>query len=158
MFKFNNFCDEANPSGKTLLRIAVEHGLTSITQYILSLCSSPPPSHVMHVALGSKNRGSKLRMIVSLLENGLNVHAGAANGDPVLHTVMRSSCKKEEVLGITKILVDHGCNPLEACSSGKTSLQIAAERGFVSVARYLLSLSPPPCLRPASTSRVAPAK
>ena len=137
-------CDPlaVGPSRKTPLHIAVERGFMSIAQCILSLCSSPP-SHLMHVALGLKDRRRKLRMIVCLLENGLDIHAGAGNGDPVLHAVMQSDLE-EDVLRTAKVLVGHGCSLLETCSSGKTSLQIAVERGFVSVARYLLSLGPPP--------------
>ena len=57
--------------------------------------------------------------------------------------VMQSRCE-EDILRTAKVLVGHGCSLLETCSSGKTSLQIAVERGFVSVTRYFLSLGAPP--------------
>ncbi|KAF8125623.1 ankyrin repeat-containing domain protein [Boletus edulis] len=134
-------CDprEASSSGKTPLQIAVGSGLVSVVRYLLSLGISPSPD-LLHVALGSYAHENIASMIVCLLENGTNVHARTAAGDSVLHAALKSLWNDDYALEATKVLVGHGCDPFEASSSGENPLYIAVQRGFVSVARYLLSL------------------
>ena len=78
-------------------------------------------------------------MIRFLVKNGVDVHAYASDGDSVLHIALRCLNAADDVLDTVKLLVSYGCDPLEANSRGETSLHIAAERGYVSVARYLIT-------------------
>lgn len=154
---------EPSSSGRTLLHAAVESGLASVTQYLLSL-GIPPSPDLLHVALQLSDWREKLSMIVCLVRNGADVHARTATGDPVLHAALQSigSCHKahygvlvmysklragepweeeDHALEITKAFAELGYDPLEASSSdGKTLLHVAVESGHVSVTQYLLSL------------------
>ena len=138
-------CD-AGTSGfeETLLHMAVKHGFVTVAQYLFSVGISPSPD-LLHLVVGLEDDlPNKVQVIVCLLENGALAHTLAAeSGDPLLHTALQSS-SEEVALQTVKILVSHGCNPLEASSSGKNPLHIAVERGFVSVAQYFLSLGVPP--------------
>ena len=133
----NHGCDplEASPSGDTALHIAIERGFLSVARFLFSLGISPSPD-LLHIALERGHTST----IVCLLESGTNVHARTAAGDSVLHIALQSISEEEYTLRIAKILVCHGCNLLEASSSGETALDIAVRRGFVSVVRYITSL------------------
>ncbi|KAG6369745.1 ankyrin repeat-containing domain protein [Boletus reticuloceps] len=79
-------------------------------------------------------------MIVCLVENGVDVHARAIAGGSALQTALNSLFDEEDALVTVKVLVHHGCDPFEANSPRRTLLHNAVERGFTSVARYLMSL------------------
>ncbi|KAG6377683.1 ankyrin repeat-containing domain protein [Boletus reticuloceps] len=142
-------CDprEESPSGETPLYIAVNDGFVSVTHYLLSLGISPPPD-LLRVALSLRDRQKKAQMIVCLVENGVDVRARTAAGDPAFHIALQSLLEENDALEVARAFVSHGCDPLEASSSGETPLHIAVKLGFVSATRYLLSLgiSPPPDL------------
>ena len=142
-------CDplEANPSGRTPLRIAVEQCLVHVARYFLSL-GIPPSPDLLHTVLRSENGQIKTQMVSYLLEHTTDVCTCAANGEPLLHTLLLSTRDREYAVQTAEALVSHGCDPLEANPSGKTLLYIAVERYLVPVARYFLSLgiSPSPDL------------
>ena len=130
---------EANYHGNTPLHIAVEKGHISVARYLLTLGAPLPPD--LLVALKDHWSGqSTVPTICFLVENGVDVHAHASDGDSVLHIVLRSLYNDNEALETVKLLVDYGCDPLEANYHGNTPLHIAVEQGHMSVARYLLTL------------------
>ena len=129
---------KANSQGSTPLRIAVERGHMSVVRYLLTLGDSLPPD--LLVTLECRGWWSTAHMITLVVENGVNVLARASNGDSVLHTMLQSFYNDDEAWEVMKLLVGYGCNPLEADSRGNTPLHIAVKRGYVSVARYLLTL------------------
>ena len=133
-------CDplEANFRGNTPLHIAVERGHISAAEYLLALGAALPPD--LLVTLNRDwSRWSTEPMIRFLVENGVNVHAHASDGDSVLHFALRCFNRDYDVLKAVKLLVGYGCDPLEANSRGETPLHIAAERSYGSVARYLIT-------------------
>ena len=121
-------CDpsKANSSGKTPLHIAVQNGLLSITQYLLSLGISPSPD-LLHIAVRSETQRNTVSMVNCLLEYGADVHFRAASGNSVLHSTLLSLQDEDCVLRTAKLLVAHGCNPFEASSSERTLLYIAVK-------------------------------
>ena len=134
-------CDllEANSSGKTPLRIAIERGHTSVVQYLLSLGVPLPPDVL--VMLNPHGRWKTVEMICFLIENGANVYACNQLGDSVLHVVLESLDDGHEARDIVELLVvAYGCDPFEINSSGRTPLDIAMERRLYFVGSYLFSL------------------
>ena len=83
-------------------------------------------------------------MVLCLLEHTTDVRNCAANGEPLLHTLLSSTWNGEYAVQTAEALVSRGCDPLEANPSGKTPLHIAVEHRLVAVAQYLLSLGIPP--------------
>ena len=130
---------EADSRGDTPLHIAVERGHISVAQYLLTLGA---PLHQSLLAT-VKNYWLGQSMMNFLIENGVDVPACTSNGDSLLHTVLQSLCDENEALEAVKFLVGYGCNPLLANSCGSTPLHISVERGYISVARYLLTLGAP---------------
>ena len=133
-------CDplEANAHGSTPLHIAVQQGRISTAQYLLTLGAPLPPD--LLVTLNSDwSCWSSAPMVRFLVKNGVDVHAYASDGDSVLHIALRCFNEANDVLDAVKLLVGYGCDPLEANSRGEIPLHIAAERGYVSVARYLIT-------------------
>lgn len=133
-------CDplEANIHGDTPICIALKWGLIPVVHYLLSL-DVPLPSHLL-AALSFGDGGA--RMLRDLVKNGVKVNTHYPDGDSVLHTTLLY-CTEREALDTVKLLVAHGCDPLEANFRGKTPIRIAIERGYVCVARYLLSVGVP---------------
>ena len=129
---------EANSHGNTPLHIAVQRGLISAAQYLLTLGAPLPPD--LLVTLKGYFGARTAPMIRFLVENGVDVLACASNGDSLLHTVVQFLNDENEALGAVKLLVGSGCDPLEANSRGATPLHFAVERGHISVARHLLAL------------------
>ena len=136
---------EASSSGKTPLHITVELGRVSIAQYLLSL-DIPPPSDLLFVALRIRVQQKRAPMIHFLLENGADVHARTTAGDSVLHVALESFSEDNYCLRTVKLLVDHGCDPREASSLGKTPFHATVERGNISVAKCFLSNCAPSIL------------
>ena len=138
-------CDplEVGSSGKTPLYIAVKRGFPSVVQYLLSLGLSPSPD-LLHLALELENMHGAPIMVGCLLENGANVRANTTARDPLLCTALSSSWNEDDALNTAKLLVRHGCDPLEVSSSGETPLHVVVKRGFLSIVQYLLSLGIPP--------------
>jgi ankyrin repeat protein len=141
-FLVGHGCDplEANSQGNTPLQIAVARGHMSVARYLLTLGASLPPDVLVTWEFRGCQWCSTARMITLVIENGVNVLGHASNGDSVLHIVLESLYSDDEAWEVVKLLVGCGCNPLEADSRGNTPLHIAVERGYVSVARYLLTL------------------
>ena len=129
---------EVNSHGNTPLHIAVQRGLISAAQYLLTLGAPLPPD--LLVTLKGYLGARTAPMIRFLVENGVDVLACASNGDSLLHTVVQFLNDENEALGAVKLLVGSGCDPLEANSRGATPLHFAVERGHISVARHLLAL------------------
>ena len=134
---------EANSRGKTPLHIAVESGRISAARYLLTLGASLPPDLLVISKCYWSGR-SAAPMIHLLVENGVDIRARTSDGDSLLHTVLQSIHGENKALEAMKLLVGYGCSHLEANSHGKTPLHIAVERGYVSAARYLLTLGAPP--------------
>ena len=140
----NHGCDPFKTSfRKTPLHIAVQQGLLSVVQYLLSL-GVPPTSDLLLVAARLGNEQKRGSMVVLLLKSGADLHARTKSGNSLLHTALRKSIHDFEALIVAKLFVGHGCDPLKPNSYGKTPLRVALERGFPSTAQYLLSLSTPP--------------
>ena len=133
-------CDPlaADFRGNTPLHIAVERGHISVARYLLTLGASLPPDP--RLTLEDCGWLSTARMIPFLVENEVNVHALASDGECALHTVLQSLYDDNEALETVKLMIDHGFNPLEPNFHGNTPLHIAVKRGHVSVVRYLLTL------------------
>ena len=133
-------CDPTacNFGGETVLDAAIEHGYTSVVEYLLS-CTDPFPLDILPIAL---RRHSTPETIQSLLRKGADVHSTAFNGDTVLHLAIvgypESTC-----LEFVKAFIDAGCNPVACNSVGKTVLEAAIEGGYASVVEYLLSCNVP---------------
>ena len=132
-------CDplEANSRGNTPLHIAVEQGHTSAARFLLTIGALLPPDLLLTLNR-DWSRWSTVPMIRFLVENGVDVHSHASDGDSVLHTALRCFNDDNDVLEAVKFLVGYGCDPLEPNSRGETPLHIAAERGYVSVTRFLI--------------------
>jgi ankyrin repeat protein len=133
-------CDplEANAHGSTPLHLAVQEGHISVARYLLTL-GAPLPPDLLVTLDRDWSCWSSPPMIRFLVKNGVDVHAYASDGDSVLHIALRCFNEANDVLDAVKLLVSYGCNPLEPNSRGETPLHIAAERGNVSVARYLIT-------------------
>jgi ankyrin repeat protein len=133
-------CDplEANSYGSTPLHIAVERGHVSAARYLLSL-GAPLPPDLLVTLNRDRSYWNTVPMIRFLVNNGADVHAHASDRDSVLHIALRCFNTASDALDAVKLLVSYGCDPLEANSRGETPLHIAAERSYVSVARYLIT-------------------
>ena len=140
----NYGCDplKANFHGTTPLHVAVARGHVSAVRYLFTL-GAPVPPDLLVSSNGVWPRWGTMPMIRLLFENGVNVLAHASNGDSVLHTTLQCRNDGEQILEAVKLLVNYGCDPLEANSCGSTPLHIAVERGHISAARYLLNLGTP---------------
>ncbi|KAF8549459.1 ankyrin [Imleria badia] len=131
---------QTNSYGKTPLRIAVERRHVSVARYLHSIGAPLSPDQLFSsISRGMRNDA---RMIRFLVENGFDILARAENGDSLLHITMYT-LHEDRALETAKLLVLHGCNPLEANSDEDTPLHIALTRGYVSVVHYLLSLDIP---------------
>ena len=141
-------CDpiEANFGGDTPLHIAVKKGHISAARYLLNLGAALPPDLLVAKSQAGSFQCNTTYMTRFLLENGVDALTRASNGDSVIHVVLQSMMSlddDEEILEIVKILVDHGCDPFEAGPHGNTPLHVAVKQGYISVARYLLTLGAP---------------
>ncbi|KAF8126505.1 hypothetical protein EV363DRAFT_1268265 [Boletus edulis] len=149
-FLVNQGCDflqvEPNGSEKSPLHTVVGRAHVSVAQYLISL-GIQLPDDVLAVALElwklepATPIGTKA-MVRFLVESGADVRVRTEAGDFVLHIALQSF-HEDDALGITELLVGYGCDPLQAHSSGKSSLHIAIEQTHISVVRYLLSLGVP---------------
>ncbi|KAF8549088.1 hypothetical protein OG21DRAFT_1515561, partial [Imleria badia] len=78
-----------------------------------------------------------------LIESGSDARVTSTEiGDSALHLSVKYF-NEDDALETAKLLVAHGCDPLEVNSLGETPLRIAIRRGHVSVAGYLRSLGIP---------------
>ncbi|KAF8550913.1 ankyrin [Imleria badia] len=125
----------------SLIRIATQRGHVAAVQYLLSLGLSLP-SDVL-VTVNFERMQNRARMVHFLVNNGANVLAYNKCGDSVLH-ISLATFEEPESLEIARLLVAHGCNPLQLPnSSGETPLHIATKQGHISVVSHLLSLGVP---------------
>ena len=129
---------EANCRGNTPLHIAVKRSHISTARYLLTLGALLPPD--LLVTLDWSDGNLKPGMIRFLVDNGVDVLACTSYGDSVLHITLQHFYDDNEALETVTLLVGYGCDPLGVGSCGNTPLQIAVERGHISVARYLLTL------------------
>ncbi|KAG6372884.1 ankyrin repeat-containing domain protein [Boletus reticuloceps] len=136
-------CDllEANPLGDTFLHAVVERGYESVARYLLSLGIHHPRPDLLITLNHRSWSGCTARMMIPLLvENGVNVLVRTSDGETLLHIILSAMYGDSEALEAARILIDYGCDPLEANTHGKAPLHIAIEREYTSVARYLISL------------------
>ncbi|KAI9568427.1 ankyrin repeat-containing domain protein, partial [Boletus coccyginus] len=125
-------CDplRANHRGDTPIHIAVEQGHISTARYLLTLGAYLPPDLLVSFKLGRVfSRWSTAPMMRFLVENGANVLAHASDGDSVLHIALQSSQIDDKAVEMVKVLVDYGCDPLEANPHGNIPLHIAVKHG-----------------------------
>ena len=136
-------CDplEADSRGKIPLHIAIEQGYISVARYLVAL-GAPLPTNILRTLGRDRWRWITVPVIRFLVENDVDVVVHTGNGDSVLHIVLQISYDEDQALEAMKFLVGHGCNPLEANSRGSTPLRIVIERGYISVARYIITLGP----------------
>ena len=124
--------------GKSVLEAAIEHGYTSVAEHLLS-CNVPLTPNILSFAL---QRCSPPEMIQFLVRKGVNVHSTTSDGDTMLHLAIawhpESTC-----LGLVQIFIHAGCDPTARNSQGKTILEAAIERGYISVVEHLLSYNVP---------------
>jgi len=135
-------CDplQANPRGVTPLGIALRQGHVSVVHYLLSLGASLSPDLLATSSFW--RREDRAGIIRDLVENGVNVLTPTSYGDYLLH-ISLGTFMEREALETAKLLVALGCNIFQSNYRGKTPVQIAVERGYVSLTRYLLSLGAP---------------
>ena len=160
----NAGCDPrvCNLAGETPFHIAAREGHISVMDYFLLLGISVP-SDIMLIRLERfRSYRDHYPVVRFLLENGGDVHSVAKNGDTLLH-VAAIIYPEEDALQSAKYLVHAGCIPHALNSLQETPLHIAAQRGYTSVVKYLLSLDtelPPDILLTASlgysNSNIAP--
>ena len=138
---------KADSHGNTPLHIAVERGYISVARYLLTL-GAPLLPDLLLTLNRDRSCWSTTPMLHLLVENGADISAHSSDGDSVLHVALRCANTAKDVFEAVKLLVDYGCNPLEANSHAITPLHIAVERGHITAARYLLTLGayPPPDL------------
>lgn len=144
-------CPPSQPNShrKTPLHLAVEKGYASVVRYLLSLGAPLPPDILFAVSM--RGMGEVASIIRLLVDNGVSAIARTGSGDSLLHIMLQEyqwSHEEEYALELAKLLVFHGCDPLEANSDGRTPLHIAVEQGHLSIVQYFLSLgvSPSPDL------------
>ncbi|KAF8133986.1 ankyrin repeat-containing domain protein [Boletus edulis] len=130
---------EADFHGNTPLRIAIERGYISVAQYLLPL-GEPLPSDLFVTLNRVQSDWYTTSMIHFLVENGVDPLVHTASGDTLLHIVLQFLYDDDKALEVVKVLVDHHCDPLEANSYGTTPVNIAVERGLISVARHLVTV------------------
>ena len=123
-----------NSEGRTVLELTIERGYTSVVECLLS-CNVPFPPDILLVAL---QRRSTPQMIQFLVRNGANIHSTTSDGDTVLHLAVaeyiEGPCRE-----LAKSFIEAGCNPSTCNSEGRTVLDAAIERGYISVVELLLS-------------------
>ncbi|KAH0831165.1 ankyrin repeat-containing domain protein [Lanmaoa asiatica] len=125
-----------NLAGETTLHLAARHGYVSVVEYLLSLQVPLLPDILLEV--------SETAIIRSLIRQGADARAIAANGNTPLHLVLRHPrINSDDNLERAEILVDAGCNPFLPNGLGETALDVAAKYGLLPVVRYLLSISAP---------------
>ena len=122
-----------NYEGKTVLGAAIERGCTSVVELLLSQ-NVPFPVDILSIAL---RRHSTLEMVQFLICKGADVHSTTLNGDTMLHLAVA-----EHIEGtcwdLVKTFIEAGCNPATCNSEGKTALEAAIQRDYMSVVELLL--------------------
>ncbi|KAF8545767.1 ankyrin, partial [Imleria badia] len=124
-FLFAHGCDplRANSYGETPLRIAVSTGCISVARYLLSF-GAPPSSVEANTFISLCKEDTQ--MMRFLIENGFNALSRTASGDSLLHIVTRD-LRGLDALEMTKFLIAHDCDPLQANSRGETPICSAIE-------------------------------
>ena len=130
----NAGCDTAacNSIGETALEIAIQYGLISVIQLLLS-SNVPLPPDTLLMAVG---QGSVMRSITLALYR-----------------------TEEECYKLVQFLINAGCNPSVCNSEGNTVLLTAIKHGYSSVVELLLSCNvhiPPDILHTASRHHCKP--
>ena len=134
---------EVNSCGKTPLCVTVQlGGHLSVARYLLTLGALLPPDLLLVTWEGHCrwSRRTTPDIIHFLVENGVDVLACDRCGRSVLHIALLHFYDDNTALEMAELLVGHGCDPLQVDSCGDTPLLIAVGQGYVSVARYLLTL------------------
>ena len=140
-------CDPSvcNRQGKKALHIAVEKGLVSVMEYILSLDESLPDD-ILSSALKSSS-SSQVPILRTLLSKGANTSVVAVDGNNLLHVAISSPPNRFwDVRAVVETLVGGGCDAFLSNSQGKTPLHLAVAKGYASTVEYLLSIATPPSL------------
>ena len=136
-------CDpfEANSRGNTPICIAIQQGHVSVARHLLSLGARLGPD--MLVTLNRDEWNCSAEMVRFVFENGVDVLARTGDGDSAFHLVLERTYDDDEALAALKLLVNYGCDPLKANFHGTTPLHVAVTHGYISAARYLLTLRAP---------------
>ncbi|KIJ16337.1 hypothetical protein PAXINDRAFT_75447, partial [Paxillus involutus ATCC 200175] len=79
-------------------------------------------------------------IVKSLLQHGVDHNTSDLHRDTPIHTLLRKLCNQCDCLNTVPLLVAAGYNPKSLGDDGKSTVQIAAEEGHISTARYLLDL------------------
>ena len=161
-------CDPTacNSEGKTVLEAAIEYGYVSVVEHLFS-CNVPYPPEILRIMLSWRCSTRMVEFLIRkhlfscnvplppdilptalrkclipeiiqlLLRKGYDVHSNT-----VLHLAI--TCYPESTcLGLVQSFTDTGCNPTACNSAGKTVLEAAIERGYISVVEHLLLCNVP---------------
>ena len=162
-------CDPStrNMNDRTPMHLAAARGYLHVVKHLLSV-GALLPADVLFQALSDRSHTTfihpdafrtalptsvifldvprnDLSMIRFLLAEGADVRAIAANGDTVLHALLRSPFLRDfrDCLESVKVLITAGCDPGIPNSVGETPVVLAVLACQVPVVKYLLSLHIP---------------
>ncbi|KAF8556080.1 ankyrin [Imleria badia] len=128
-----------NTAGKTPLHLALEKGIISVADYLLS--QGTPPSDVLLALVNSRCSTSwRLEALRALVNGGVDIHGITRYEDALLMSLERHQCLE------TAILPGAECDPSGRDTSGKTLPDPVIGHGSSLLMEYLLSTarrSPP---------------
>jgi ankyrin repeat protein len=140
----NAGCDShaCNLAGETPFHIAARQGHIPVMEYFLSLGISVPSGIMLTQLDGNPHIPGPpphYSVVRFLLKIGGDIHTVTKDGATLLHLSVKIY-PEEDALELAKYLVYAGCIPHALNSLQKTPIHIAAQSGFTSVIKYLLSL------------------
>ncbi|KAF8439131.1 ankyrin repeat-containing domain protein [Boletus edulis BED1] len=134
-------CDPflCSADGKTPLHVALDRGFPLIASYLLSISPLLPPDAPFAILHSPLPVEWKVQAIASAVVEGVDVCEPSADGNTLLHAV---GLVLDESLCLTviELLIGAGSDPSIRNMQGKTILHIAAEKGYITVMEYILSL------------------
>ena len=146
-------CDPSTRFNETSLRHAVSAGLVSTVQHMLSQNTPLPPDIILDASCSPT---SNVEMIHLCIKMGSDVHTVSSTESTPLHLALAAPRASEDNRWENlQVLVGAGCNPSRCNLGGETPLHLAARKGFISIAGYLLARGaplPPDILLAASES------
>ena len=124
--------------GRMALHIALVRKFPLLADYLLSIGRSPPDALIV-VLYSALPVVWRARAVCSLVGKGADICGLSMNGNTLLQATVLS-LDERQALEVAKLLVGAGCDPSARNWQGKTALDMAAEKRFISVMKYILSL------------------